>query len=266
MLHGRPNVGKSSLFNALIGDVDVAITSEEAGTTRDYLTATLWLDDIACQIVDTAGRGETTVGETEVAGVAGDDAINRAADAKSAAQAGTADVELFCLDASRHPDAWEREQLRAAPASPRVVVLTKCDLSPASDYTELLAGTDTWVATSSMSGLGLDRLRAELRRRVVVDANEAAGVVGSTAARCGESLRLACESLERAAALAAEGGEELVAAEIRAGLDALGEVVGACIPTTCWNASSAVFASANELHRQMKLASWEHQTWAVVTG
>ena len=67
VLVGRPNTGKSSLFNALAGD-RAALVSEHPGTTRDYLAAELDLDGVKCQLIDTAGtvareRGERSAGE-----------------------------------------------------------------------------------------------------------------------------------------------------------------------------------------------------------
>jgi tRNA modification GTPase len=216
VLRGMPNVGKSSLFNALAGDA-AAITSHEAGTTRDYLTATIQLDGVACQLVDTAGVGARAgegAGESE-------NPIDRAARAIAGAQTDTAQVELFCVDGTQPLDRWEREQLVTESAVPRIVVLTKDDRPRRTDYTQAA------VVTSSRTREGIESLRHELRRLITGDVTEAATAVASTAARCGESLRLAGESLARADALAAHEGEELVAAEIRVALDELGKVVGA---------------------------------------
>jgi tRNA modification GTPase len=216
VLRGTPNVGKSSLFNALAGDADAAITSHEAGTTRDYLTATIDLGGVTCQLVDTAG-----IGGDEVACD-----VDRAARTVSDSQAASAQIELLCVDATRPLDTWEREQLDAEAGVPRLVVLTKGDCSQQSDFTHL-HGSASVVVTSSRTGEGIAELRRELRRLIVADPTESVVAVSSTAVRCAESLRLASESLARADELAAGDGEELVAAEVRVALDELGRVVGA---------------------------------------
>jgi tRNA modification GTPase len=84
------------------------------------------------------------------------------------------------------------------------------------------------VSTSSVSGEGIDDLREALRRMVFAVESAPSRVVGDTAARCFESLHRAAENLHGALCLVqAGGGEELIAAEIRGALDALGRVAGA---------------------------------------
>lgn len=210
VLVGWPNAGKSSLFNALIGR-EGAIVADRAGTTRDYVTAEFDCDGIACQLIDTAGFERSPSAE---------DALRQAAQVLGTEQRGAAHVEIFCLDATRHLNDWEQQQLAAA--SPRrIVVLTKCDARYDSDY------DGPALRTSSRTGEGLIELRAELARSVRDVPRDESSAVATTAARCREHLRQAAESLERARQVARdEAGEELVAAEIRVGLDALGRVVG----------------------------------------
>jgi len=211
VLVGWPNVGKSSLFNALLGRTG-ALVSELPATTRDYLTAELDLGGAKCLLVDTAGV------EIDPAGPAA--AIRRAAQDGSARQSDSAGVELLCLDTTRPLNSWERARL-AADNQRRIAVLTKIDAAGATDF----AGHA--VRTSSFSGWGLDVLRDRLHRAVLA-ARPPGGVVRNTAVRCHDSLRRAVESLALARQVAAEGGgEELVAAELRAALDELGQVVGA---------------------------------------
>src|SRR5262249_35573292 len=87
VLAGRPNAGKSSLFNALAGGS--ALVSPEPGTTRDYLTRTLDLDGLKVELVDTAGWQEAA------------DPIAEQAQALGRGQAGEADLVLLCLEAGR---------------------------------------------------------------------------------------------------------------------------------------------------------------------
>jgi tRNA modification GTPase len=208
VLVGRPNTGKSSLFNALVGD-RAALVSEHPGTTRDYLIADVELDGVKCRLVDTAGTGGD-----------GPSAPDRAAHAVAAAQRQVAHVELLCLDATRSLDAWERGELDSAAHQRRIVVLTKCDRPPATD------GPAAALQTSSVTGQGIAELRAELRRRVLAAGGSGGDVVLGTALRSGDSLRLADQCLAAARQVAATGQQELAATEIRLALGELGKIVG----------------------------------------
>jgi tRNA modification GTPase len=210
VLVGRPNVGKSSLFNALAGR-HAAIVSEHPGTTRDYLTAELDLDGVMCRLIDVAG---TKNERTEVC------EIEETAQSAASAQRGQSRVELLCLDATRPLGDWEREELACSPAAGRIVVLTKCDAPRQTDYHQAAA------ETSSLTVRGIEALRDELRRAVLATAGGHGDVVVATAVRCRESLRLADECLHCARQLAAAAQEELAAAEIRLALEELGKVAG----------------------------------------
>jgi tRNA modification GTPase len=211
VLLGSPNVGKSSLFNALSG-APRAIVSEQAGTTRDFVSHRADIHGRRILLIDTAGNDPLEPHSH----------IGQAARSASNEQSGNAELQLLCLDATRRTNAWEREELARIPPVPRLVVWTKWDLGQASDY----AGPA--VATSSRTGEGLGPLReaiAECLDEADVGGSE---VVRETAVRCRDSLQRATESVERAKDLVAQGhGEELIAAEVRLALDELGAVVGA---------------------------------------
>jgi tRNA modification GTPase len=214
VLTGWPNVGKSSLFNALLGKSQ-ALVSEIAGTTRDYLTAETTLDGQWMQLIDTAGM-------EQVAQSGDAPQIEAAAQQFAHQQRAEAQVRLLCLDASRLLNDWERERLSGLSAAD-LVVLTKCDRPRKTDIDLPCA-----IATSAASGAGL----AELRRRIVAAVSAVSisegPVVAATAARCHESLRSAAECLNRSQELLEQrGGDELIAAEIRLALHELGKVVGA---------------------------------------
>jgi tRNA modification GTPase len=241
VLVGWPNTGKSSLFNALAGRMG-ALVSEHPGTTRDYLTAELDLDGAKCLLVDTAGVDRAAQGP--------DADLRRAAQAASDEQSRAADLRVLCIDATRPLNRWEREEL-AGDAPGCIVVLTKIDLAGAkpghrSDSGERVgcvkrtisfvaqtrgafpAPYGRAIATSSLTGEGIDALRDRLRDAVLTLAASGGDVVASTAVRCGESLRLAAGSLDRARQLVDRRmGEELVAAEVRIALEELGKTVGA---------------------------------------
>lgn len=213
VLAGCPNVGKSSLFNALV-EGPRALVSEIAGTTRDYVTADLSLHGLSCELIDTAG-----------ADTAPDDSgLGAAAQSAASQQRRQADVELLCLDATRPLNAWETAELATPAARPRVVAWTKCDAPGEIEEWRAALG----LPTSSATGRGLDGLRHRLHESVLAAQSLGGAFVPATAIRCREALRRAAESLAQARELAAGGGgEELVAAELRVGLDALGEVLGA---------------------------------------
>lgn len=258
VLMGRPNVGKSSLLNAL-AENQAALVAGQPGTTRDYLTCRLDFGSLSCVVVDTAGVIEP---ETE-------DAVATAAQAKTSEQNRQADVRILCLDATRPPDQWEQDQLlrgrsagahqghenadspaaadksAASPPSHHenpsparrsrqtepgpedsIVVITKCDLD--SGHDTAVHHLPSAIRTSSKTLEGFGALRSEIRRRAELSAQPETNVVAGTAARCRDSLRLAEESLIRAReAAAGDMGDELVAADVRAALTELGKVVGA---------------------------------------
>ncbi len=213
VLVGRPNTGKSSLFNALSAD-RAAIISDRPGTTRDYLTTELELSGMKIRLVDTAGFGE------EIGGQGASREIDRASQAITVEQRRAAEVVVVCLDCSRSMDPWERAFLQEMAARRPVVVGTKCDQPTKLDFFEGV------VRTSALTGEGLEALKAELRARCLANAKQGA-IVAGTATRCRESIRLAGQSVARARDLALAGQEELVAAELRVALDELGKVVGA---------------------------------------
>jgi tRNA modification GTPase len=204
---GWPNVGKSSLFNALV-DGRPALVSDVAGTTRDYLTARMPIGDQEVVLVDTAGVDSAESG------------IAAAAQRMTDDQSSQAQLRLFCVDATRPLNDGERKWLDLHEHSDALLVLTKCDGHRATDLQQ------SAIETSSHSGLGLGDLKHAVSKRLT---NGVSGqsVVPSTAARCRASFQSAALALETAHATAsAEAGEELVAAEIRHALDQLGTVVG----------------------------------------
>jgi tRNA modification GTPase len=208
---GRPNVGKSSLLNALAGD-DAAIVSEIAGTTRDFVSRRIKIGHRDYLLTDTAGVSMDSAA----------DELNIAAQAATRQQARQADLTLLCLDASHPMTSREADELEQS-SERRLVVLTKCDL-PLAANVDSVPGA---ITTSSVTGAGLDELRQAIAHALDATLAEA-GVVAGTADRCRESLRLAGTALVRAhAALSTAAGEELIAAEVRVALDELGHVVGA---------------------------------------
>jgi len=146
-LAGPPNVGKSSLINALVGYAR-SIVHNEPGTTRDVLTAQTAIDGWPVELSDTAGMRDSN----DPLGQAG---VERA---QSAAQA--CDLVLLVRDASADVTASDLELQAAFPSALRV--LNKCDLIEAQN----LAMDQDVVQTSALSGAGLDELLAAIARRL----------------------------------------------------------------------------------------------------
>ena len=154
VLVGQPNVGKSSLLNALAG-ADVAIVTPIAGTTRDKVSETIQIEGIPLHIIDTAGI--RTIDDAV-------DQVERIGIERTWNEVGKADVILHLLDASYGPTGADEHIVAAFPASvPVLRIWNKIDLSghqPAVD-----AGADALnVYLSAHEHLGIDLLRVELLR------------------------------------------------------------------------------------------------------
>ncbi len=177
-----------------------------------------------CDLIDTAG---VAGGDPDRVIPAANRAVDRQAHAMTRAQSEAASLKVLCLDVTESIDGQEREAVRLHRQAGGLVVMTKCDLAtlPAT-AAELELQVD--VFTSSRTGAGLEELRLLLRDRLTRDSVAGQAVVSSTAARCRESVKAAADSVAEAIGLLQAGsGHELLAAEVRVALDALGEVSGA---------------------------------------
>jgi tRNA modification GTPase len=200
VLAGRPNAGKSSLFNALAG-AHAALVSAEPGTTRDYLIRRLEIDGTMVELVDTAGWHPDT------------DGIDGQAQALGREQAEKADLVLLCLDARLTPTDAEETQ-RAAP--PVVAIATKCDLGPA---------PPDLLATSAVKGTGLGELRKLLADRARAHRRPA---LAPSLSRCRHHVEACLTHLRQAHAFVVDQEPpELLALELRCALEELGAMVGA---------------------------------------
>ncbi len=202
---GAPNVGKSSLLNALAAE-ERAIVSDTAGTTRDLLRETLHLDGVALTLVDTAGLH------------ASEDAIEAEGMRRARAELARADLVLVVLDA-RSPDAPLPSLPELSPGAQQLWLHNKSDAL--AQLPDQARPGHLWI--SARSGLGLDTLRARLRSLAGADP---AGSGGSFSARARhlEALDRAGAHLAQAGAQLAADQGELAADELRRAQAALGEI------------------------------------------
>jgi tRNA modification GTPase len=201
---GPPNAGKSSLINSLAGR-DMAIVTEEPGTTRDLIEVRLDLGGFPATVIDTAGLREAR-GAVEAEGI-------RRAEARAA----EADLVLWLRDISERPG----PPLGGVKA-PVVRVATKLDLFD-SGPERLREGDDFDVAISTVTGEGMSELVGRLERFVAGEFAPSESPL-ITRARHRAALEICREALE--AAGEAAGSVELRAEELRRATDSLGRITG----------------------------------------
>jgi tRNA modification GTPase len=200
VLTGRPNAGKSSLFNALAG-AD-ALVSPQPGTTRDYLVHRLDLGGVWVELIDTPGWQVER------------DTIETQAQTLAREQVEQADLLLLCLEAG-HSRAPEEETMCRRPHPPVIPISTKCDRATAP--TEMLA-------TSSVTRTGIDSLRSLLAEHARRRQQPA---LAPSLSRCRHHVESCLEQLRRAHGIVLfEEPPELLALELRGALEQLGEMVG----------------------------------------
>lgn len=199
---GRPNVGKSTLLNRLVGD-DRAMVSDIAGTTRDTIEESVVIDDIKFRFVDTAGLHNT------------DDRLEQMGIERTERAMRQAQIVLYVTEADYHD--FDLPQL--ADNQTLIVVANKMDLSAERTI-------DGAIYISARSGEGVDRLRQALRATIDTDGLYRGDVVVSNM-RHFESLSKAHNSLQ-AALLALDNGisEELLAEDIRLAINSIAEITG----------------------------------------
>lgn len=217
---GRPNVGKSSLLNALLR-TDRAIVTPIPGTTRDVLEETLNIRGIPVRLLDTAGVREAG------------DPVEQEGVRRSRTAMEQADLLLLVLDGSVPLGDEDRALLAEHPEKKRLVLVNKsdlpCRLTPAdlAAY-ERRAPPSAVVRLSAKTGEGLDELRDRIRTLVLRADFEPGDAAVATQLRHRTALLKAQEAVERAeASVTAKLSGEFAAVDLRAAIDALGEITGA---------------------------------------
>ena len=213
---GRPNVGKSSLLNALVGTTR-AIVTNIPGTTRDTIEEMINIGGIPLKLIDTAGIRHT------------DDVVEQQGVERSKAVQDRAELLLMMFDASQPLNDADLELLKAAESSKAILMLNKMDLPVVTSPTALLAHCPKKrvVETVIPEGKGLDKLKATISEELLggeLVIGESPIVTNArhqeALRRANEGLGYAIESLENAMP------PDLIAVDLRISLDGLGDIVG----------------------------------------
>jgi tRNA modification GTPase len=223
---GRPNVGKSSLFNSLLRS-ERAIVTDVPGTTRDTLSESRDIGGVPVVLTDTAGLRETS-DDVETLGI---ERTHRAM--------GDADLVLVVLDGSTEVGPEDRELLDRTAASHRIVVLNKCDLPDFRSSSRCVPGVEA-INVSARTGEGLSTLHHAIVAQLNSDSAEDGSLL-ITNARHYDLLCNAKRELEVAReCLRDRHSEELVVAPLHNALKLLGQITG---ETTTEDILSEIFAT-----------------------
>lgn len=213
---GRPNVGKSSLLNALLKE-ERAIVSEYAGTTRDVIEEQLLLDGVPLVLADTAGIRKT------------EDYVEQIGVEKSRRLLQDAELVICVVDGSEGLTAEDEEILQAASEKPCVIIVNKSDLEIDTTLQQLQErfGIDKVMPLSARTNEGIDRFAAWLKNYVYGSEGTLSDGVYVQNARHEELLRQALQSLQDAQRAAQERlPYDCIVIDVRNAIDLLGEITG----------------------------------------
>jgi len=212
---GRPNVGKSSILNALVSRKR-SIVTHLPGTTRDTVEHLLETGGYLFRLSDTAGKRNT------------EDIIEQEAARRAAQIAESADLVMLVIDSAQELTPQELDLWKALQGAARIAVLNKADLPARRPIQELLDlfGAHA-VTTSCTQGTGIEELKTAMVRIVREGHIDSSAPSFLLNARHCAAIRRAAEALARAGAAARQDlSTEFIALDLRVALDALGEVTG----------------------------------------
>ena len=213
---GRPNVGKSSIFNALLSQ-SRSIVTEEPGTTRDLISESTALGGIPVRLLDTAGI-HTSENRIEQFGVE-----------RSYEAIADADAVVFVLDTSENLSKQDLELKKKMIHLSCITVMNKSDLpsrwSP--EEKSEFAGDGSYVTVSAKTGFGIDALRETILKRIMgPDGMRGEGFLVTNLRHC-HNLEAAEKDFAKAASALQEGlSEEFVLVDLHRGMKKLGEITG----------------------------------------
>ncbi|MGI8884710.1 MAG: tRNA uridine-5-carboxymethylaminomethyl(34) synthesis GTPase MnmE [Pyrinomonadaceae bacterium] len=217
-LVGRPNVGKSSLFNALLGH-ERAIVTAIAGTTRDQLHERLVINNIPVSLIDTAGLRETS-DTVEIIGVE-----------RSRRSMADADLVVVLLDGSQNLTAEDREILVQTAEYPSLIAVNKSDLErfDVNLLEEIKFATNnkrTIIEISAVTGEGLDKFQKAIIKPFSLQETEQTGFLVSDARHHDLLLRTEKEIENSLQMLDQKMSEEIVLIGLHNALRYLGQITG----------------------------------------
>ena len=213
---GKPNVGKSSLLNALLRE-ERAIVTDVPGTTRDTVEEFVNIGGVPVKIIDTAGIRDT------------DDTVEKIGVEKSRRIAEEADLLLMLADLSRPFDDEDKEILSLIKGRKAIVILNKTDLPQVLDSKTAFEGIDeaSIISISAKTGDGIDELTKRLEDMFFGGQLEINNSVVISNVRHKNALYAAKESLERAiTTIEIRMPEDLVSIDLKQAYDHLGEITG----------------------------------------
>lgn len=216
---GRPNVGKSSLLNALLKE-ERAIVSQYAGTTRDVIEEQLLLDGVPLVLIDTAGIRST------------DDFVEKIGVEKSRQVLQNAELVICVIDGSAGLTTEDEEILSAAADKPCVIIINKSDLTQAVDMLSLRQrfGEEKVMLLSAKTLQGLDTFTAWLKKYVYGSEGNLSEGAYVQNERQELLLKQALSALEDAAAAADNMlPYDCIVIDIRTAIDLLGEITGEAV-------------------------------------
>jgi tRNA modification GTPase len=210
---GRPNVGKSSLMNALLGE-ERSIVTAVPGTTRDTLEETANIQGIPVRLIDTAGIRRAR-GIVEAIGID-----------RSRITLARSDIVIHVMDGSRRLSSLEHQIGELYRGRKAIQVINKIDL-PQRLYLKSQFSCGRQVSISTITGQGLEDLKRIIVSETLTGTNVPLDTLVVVNQRQGERLRSALRHLKGAEAELQEfAPAEIVSRSLRLGLDALGEIVG----------------------------------------
>jgi len=210
---GRPNVGKSSVFNRLIG-TDRAIVTELPGTTRDALHETTSISGVPVRLIDTAGIRETT------------DPVESIGISRSRIAIADADISLLVIDASEPMNDDDLALLNQLAQERRIIALNKSDLPPRLDPSKIPTD-DNGVRISALTGQGFELLTRKIFESLGGDSANERDDLMLTDARQHSAMRRTIEQLRDASRLLSRRElEEIVLLRLRSALASIGEITG----------------------------------------
>ena len=216
VIAGRPNVGKSSLLNQLLGE-ERAIVTPIPGTTRDFVSEIIDLEGVPIRLIDTAGV-RASVDPVEKAGVE-----------KAYRLMEEADLILVIFDAATPLTTEDRDLITFLVEKQPIIVLNKTDLPvklPTTFFQTALPGAKI-RSISALTGEGIPALKAEIRQAIMGTGGSEEQPVLVTRIRHQEALKEALGLLDLVAqGLEEQLSEDLLAVNLRAALEALGRITG----------------------------------------